>query len=174
MNLGTAAATVLASGTIAAIVSHLLVGVRERRGLLRQKAEYLYVSIEALENSWSINVVALHRCVTGAIDYNGYLDAVIRNADAADGTLNRRVEMLTRIYFPTATAELARVRAALDTLNHMTAVHKAAYLEGHDNKISWKEHFEPLVNGATASFHAYKDAVVRCAQASFTPLRLKT
>ncbi len=108
--LGTAAATVLASGTIAAIVSHVLGGVRERRGLLRQKAEDLYVSIEALEKSWELDTIALHRCVEGKIDYNAYLDAVIRNGDASDGALNRRVEMLTRIYFPTANTNLTTVQ----------------------------------------------------------------
>ncbi len=171
--IGTAAATVLASGTIAAIVSHVLVGVRERRGLLRQKAEDLYVSIEALENSWAINIIALKRCVEGAIDYNEYLDAVIRNGEASDGALNKRVEMLTRIYFPTAITNLTTMRNCLDLVNRMTAMHKAAYLEGRDDAVSWAEHFDPLIKATTAAFQDYKSTVVRCAQASFTPLRFK-
>lgn len=173
INLGTAAATVLASGSIAAIVSHVLIGSRERRGLLRQKAEDRYVSVEAFENSWSQGVIALHRVVTGTIDYNQYLDSVIAQNEKHDGALNRRVEMLTRIYFPTTVPKLAAVRSSMDRLNRLRQIHKAAYLEGKAQAVSWDEHFNPLVQSTAADFESYKSSIVRCAQFSFTPMRVR-
>lgn len=56
----------------------------------------------------------------------------------------------------------------------MRAIHRAAYLEGRVDAVSWSEHFDPLVRATKAAFQNFKDTVVRRAQASFMPLRFRS
>lgn len=171
--LGTIAATALASGSIAAVVTHLLTSDRERRGILRQKAEDLYVSVEAFEMSWGLGLISLKSVVANAIDYNQHLDAIIAQGKSTDGSLNRRVHMLTEIYFPSARPELQAVLTALHEFNDVSAMHKEAYREGVIDAFEWRRDFAPRVLRVTKSFEAYKKAVVQCAQSSFAPLKLR-
>jgi len=172
--IGAIAATALASGSVAALVTHFLTNDRERRSLLRQKAEDLYVSVEALETSWSIEVVSLKSVVDGVINYNQYLDLIIERGKKDDGNLNRRVDMLTEIYFPSAVSDLNAVRDALSKYNRLVSVHKEAYRAGQADGFSWHQDFAPNVGAVSAAFANYKRVVVRCAQSSFTPLRVRT
>lgn len=159
----TIAATALASGSIAAVVTHFLTADRERRSILRQKAEDLYVSAEAWENSWGLTLVSLMGVVNNTITYDQHNDIPIAQGKSTDGSLNRRVHMLTEIYFPTALKRLDSVMQALDEFNRVRAVHRAAYADGAFDVLDWHEDFMPKINAVTTEFKTYRDTIVRCA-----------
>jgi hypothetical protein len=91
--LATAGATVLASGTVAAMVTHLLSGGRAKKLLVREKAELLYECVEEFENAWGQQAILLAGVVREEISYNEYLDMFNEAAKGFDGKLYRRIEM---------------------------------------------------------------------------------
>lgn len=165
-------AAILASGSVAALVSHLLVGRRERSGLLRQKAEELYVSVEEFEVTWGMQAVMLAGAVRNEITYSQYLDLWNENAKSIDGKTSRKIEMLTRIYFPSIAPKLDALFVVRDEFAKRQMAHQHAYKDGVFDAFSWNDDFQPLVLRFRSLCDDYKRSITKCAQKSFSPLRL--
>lgn len=169
--LVTAGTTVIASGTVAALVTHYLSGNRARKALLREKAELLYECVEEFENAWGQQAVMLAGVVRQEISYDQYNDLFAEAAKSFDGKLYRRVEMISRIYFPKLTPRMKLVFEVRDRFSKLQSLHKAAYRDQDFDAFTWEEDFHPIVLDFRCACEAYKAAVAQCARETFEPLR---
>lgn len=143
-------------------MTHLLAGGRERKVLLREKAERLYVCVEEFENAWGQQAVMLAGAVRNEISYNQYLDLFNEAAKSFDGKLYRSIEVTTRAYFPALSQEMERVFKIRDRFAELQMAHKAAYKEGEFDAFSWPRDFHPLVLEFRGACEDYKSAIVHC------------
>ena len=122
--------TIVASGLVASIVTFKLNARLQRRDLLRIKLEDAYAASHEFCNGLGIHFLKYLRVFTGEIDINQANELTTKNMATSDTTWYRRLEMLVRIYVPTAEAGFAEVLEVRDRMNALVESYRQRYLRG--------------------------------------------
>ena len=133
--------TIIASGLVASIVTFKLNARLQRRDLLRGKLEEAYAASHEFCNALGCHFLIYLRVFKGDIDINEANELTIKNTDASDTTWYRRLDMLVRIYLPTAQPLFAELLEVRERMNGLVGSYRQRYLTG---KISAPDLLRPL------------------------------
>jgi hypothetical protein len=92
--------TVLASGVVAAYVSHRLATTRADKDFRLKRLEELFISLDKFSSNYNATMAPMMPVMRGAIPFARVQELIEKNKDAEAGTSLKTVEMLVRIYFP--------------------------------------------------------------------------
>jgi len=119
--------TVLASGVVAALVSHFLTKRKEELFYKRAKLEVLYKYIELYKTLLFVTNHMWLNVMNGDIDFNTGLDMQINNNDDENKKLLPEIEMLINLYFPKFLVGFKNLIEKRDKVNELYKHFKSTY-----------------------------------------------
>jgi hypothetical protein len=127
IQLGIAAASILGSGVVSAIVSHAFTSRRAMRDVKRSKAEALYIAVHGYCNLIAAQNIVWPRVMRGELTYDKALDINSEGRRERDYLHHENAEMLISLYFPSLEKEWSCILKVRDRINEIRSVFKEEY-----------------------------------------------
>jgi hypothetical protein len=130
-----------------------------RRKLMRDKLEELYVLSEKYINSLGCHYLPYLDVMMGELTYNQALDMTIRQRDTNSVDFHR-LEMLIDLYFPENKAPYDLLLNARDRANEIMTEHKRQYKTGNMDGSRFVEPFLKVQDEITRAAKALREHIV--------------
>lgn len=157
-------ASLLLGGVGTAFVTHWLNRGRDHTIDMRKKGEELYLAADEYGRALGTHHFSFLPMLNGSIDYNQMLDLQIANPPKKVHGGLEKIEMLTRIYFPSLKPYLAELLAARDAFSDVQSAHKAEYKTGYADGREWMPRFSLAIQRAHVASEALKSAILDAAE----------
>jgi len=147
--------TIATSGLVAGVVTFRLNARLQHRELLRAKLEEAYAATHDYCASLGIYYLKYFAVFRGQIDINTANDLTVAVGASTDQTAYRRVEMLLRLYVPSAEPSFERLVDLRTRLNSIIGYHRQRYLSGEELTID----LIPALNDGIKEIDTYEAAI---------------
>ncbi|HML53302.1 MAG TPA: hypothetical protein PKC79_04355 [Solidesulfovibrio magneticus] len=142
----TVIASIATSSVAAAFVSFHLNNSKDRKLLLRNKIEEIYINYRRFANSLSTYYLCFMPVMRGQYDYNEALDLFNNAAKSKPNNPFEPLEMNINIYFPELLDDLNHLIALRDNGNDILLSFKKAYINQEPNGLHYHKLMLNLIN----------------------------
>ncbi len=129
--------------------------------ITKERLEELYVLVCHWSNRFFGNFLHLRLVIEGVIDYNQYLDLIIKNENSPKTDFSR-IEMILGIYGAQLTQSYNLVLKERDLINEIEAEHKLSYKNGK----SGEAYLKPLTDSQLKLAEAFENLKIAIAHAA--------
>jgi hypothetical protein len=155
VQIGIAAATILGSGVVSAMVNHRFTARRAEIEFRRKKMEELFLAFHGYCSQIATLNVVWPKVMNGELSYNEALDLNSNHSERGRDHFEN-VEMLVSLYFPDLSGPWREVLAVRDRINEVKGDFKQAYKIGGPDP-AFVQPFWTVLQSLEPAEKAFKD-----------------